>query len=29
VPHWIDSAAELLTLIGGQGERVHLTVSHG
>lgn len=33
VPHWIGSAgeqpAELLTLIGIQGERVHLAVAHG
>ncbi|MCS7478486.1 helix-turn-helix domain-containing protein [Umezawaea endophytica] len=33
VPHWIGSAdehpAELLTLIGPQGERAHLTVSSG
>jgi len=33
VPHWLGSAddhpAELLTLIGPQGERAHLTVSSG
>lgn len=32
IPHWIGSAdeqpAELLTLIGPQGERAHLAVSH-